>query len=122
MDAAQRLFSPKAFAFACPPSTPATQHWESYEPEEVQALLSSGSRRHPNGLVLDIGSSVGFYSLVSLFSSPQMHVIAFDSDIGSLKATRRMCRYAGKENVWLLCMDFFPIVISAEKISQARKR
>jgi len=67
--------------------------WESYEQESVQAACSWAGC-HPDGVVLDVGSAIGFYSLIALFSAPGIQAIAFDPDIRSLKATRRMCACA----------------------------
>ena len=75
--------------------------WESYEKESVRAAVS-WARRHPDGLVLDVGSAIGFYSLVGLFSSPRTQVIAFDPDLASLKATRRMCHWAAGQRLSLI--------------------
>src|SRR5262249_54967459 len=74
-----------------PPEFTGAASWESYEPEGVAAVIAWGNH-HPNGCLLDIGSSIGFYSLVGLFSSPETRVIAFDSDLRSLKAAQRLCR------------------------------
>jgi FkbM family methyltransferase len=67
--------------------------WERYEPESV-AALSVWARCHPDGTVVDIGSSIGIFSAVALFSNIATHVVAIDSDLPSLAATRRMCQHA----------------------------
>jgi hypothetical protein len=67
--------------------------WEKYEPEAVTAF-ANWVRQHPGGLVLDIGSSIGIYSAIALFSSDKIEVVAFDSDLSSLAAARRLCQYA----------------------------
>src|SRR5579863_5890652 len=67
--------------------------WEKYEPEGVRAVVN-WVRSNPGCLVLDVGCSIGIYSLVSLFADTAASVIAFDSDLNSLAATRRMCCYA----------------------------
>jgi FkbM family methyltransferase len=67
--------------------------WEEHEPETV-AALSTWVREHPDALVLDIGSSIGVFSAVALFASPRAEVVAFDSDLPSLAAVRRLCQHA----------------------------
>lgn len=67
--------------------------WELYEPETVAALVAwLGS--HPGGRVLDVGCSLGILSAVVLFADPASEVVAFDSDLASIAAARRMCQYA----------------------------
>ena len=68
-------------------------NWEEYEPETT-AALSQWVKLHPGGMVLDIGSSIGVFSAVALFADASVDVVAFDSDLASLAATRRMCQYA----------------------------
>ena len=67
--------------------------WESFEPEAVSRFVG-WMRTNPGGLVLDIGSSLGIYSAVALFADKRAEVVAFDSDLASLAAVRRLCRYA----------------------------
>jgi FkbM family methyltransferase len=67
--------------------------WEHYEPETVR-LAADWARAHSGGLFLDIGCSIGIFSAVALFANPTIEVLAFDSDLASLVATRRFCRYA----------------------------
>jgi FkbM family methyltransferase len=67
--------------------------WEKHEPQAVAAYAQWISS-HPGALVLDIGSSVGIFSAIALFCEPHAQVVAFDSDLPSLAATRRMCRHA----------------------------
>lgn len=71
----------------------ADTNWERYEPESVN-IFADWVARHPGGLVLDIGSSTGIYSAVALFAGPDVEVVAFDSDLPSLAATRRMNQHA----------------------------
>ena len=65
-------------------------NWIAYEPETVAALCR-WLRSHPHSLVLDVGCAVGVLAVAALFASPEVEVIAFDSDLASLKATQRMC-------------------------------
>jgi len=67
--------------------------WETYEPETV-ALVASWARAHDGGLFLDIGCSTGFFAAIVLFANPLVEVVAFDSDLASLVATRRFCGLA----------------------------
>jgi FkbM family methyltransferase len=66
--------------------------WEDYEPEAM-GLVVAWARDHRHGLLLDIGSNIGIFSALALFANPEIEVIAFDSDLASLAATRRACRY-----------------------------
>lgn len=80
----------------CPASLPAEfcgGDWHAYEPEVITALVQ-WVKKHPQGLVFDIGCSVGIMAATTLFSSPRVQVIAIDSDLASLKATQRMCQYS----------------------------
>ncbi|MBD2129890.1 FkbM family methyltransferase [Microcoleus sp. ZQ-A2] len=76
-------------------------YWESYEPETVAALVG-WLEKHPTALVLDIGCAIGIFSVVGLFASDQVEVVAFDSDLASLKATERMCQYASGNRLLLV--------------------
>jgi len=72
--------------------------WETYEPESIRALVA-WARRNPGSLVLDIGCSIGVFSLAALFAEPSIRVIAFDADLSSLAATLRVCRYASGNRI-----------------------
>ncbi|HEY4324124.1 MAG TPA: FkbM family methyltransferase [Mucilaginibacter sp.] len=52
---------------------------------------------NPDCYVLDIGSSIGYISAIALFASNNAEVIAFDSDLSSLMASRMMCQYASSK-------------------------
>lgn len=67
--------------------------WEQYEPEAI-ATFAQWARSHPAGIVLDVGSSLGIFSAVALFAAPALDVVAFDSDLASLAAARRICQHA----------------------------
>lgn len=75
--------------------------WEQFESASVAAYLH-WLCRHPRGIVLDIGCSIGIYSLVALFAADHVSVVAFDSDLASLKAARRMTRYANGDRLQLV--------------------
>ena len=76
-------------------------YWESYEPETVKATVS-WLQKNPNALFIDIGCAIGIFSIVSLFASEQVEVVAFDSDLASLKASERMCQYASGNRLQLV--------------------
>lgn len=65
---------------------------ESYEKECV-AVFAEWLRGCPKALFLDVGSALGFYSLAALASRSDARVVAFDSDLASLRATQRVCRF-----------------------------
>jgi FkbM family methyltransferase len=67
--------------------------FEEYESKTIDAL-SQWIKRYPGGLVIDIGSFVGFFSASAMFLDPTAKVVALDSDIESVPATRRFCQYA----------------------------
>jgi FkbM family methyltransferase len=67
--------------------------WENYERETIR-LAADWAHRSRHGLFLDIGSGLGIFSAVILFTNSDTEVIAFDSDLASLVATRRFCKYA----------------------------
>lgn len=75
--------------------------WELYEPEAV-AKYSEWVRCHPGGVVLDVGSSTGIFSAIALFADTTIEVVAFDSDLASLAATRRMCQHAHGKRLRLI--------------------
>lgn len=75
--------------------------WESYEPAAIKRA-SQWLLDHPQGLLLDVGSAIGIYSLLALCASSSTRVIAFDSDLSALKSTDRMCTYAGADRLHLV--------------------
>jgi FkbM family methyltransferase len=78
-----------------------SEYWESYEPEAIRAAVS-WLEKHPTALLLDIGCAIGIFSVASLFVSEQVEVVAFDSDLASLKATQRMCEYVSGNRLRLV--------------------
>ena len=66
---------------------------EAYE-APVVAKLADWVAAHPEGTVVDIGCSFGYFSCASLFASPTLNVVAIDGDLSSLKATLRVCHHA----------------------------
>jgi FkbM family methyltransferase len=75
--------------------------WETFEPEAV-AAFADWVRRHPGGMILDVGSSIGIYSAIALFADDEVEVVAFDSDLSSLAAARRLCQHAGSGRLRLV--------------------
>lgn len=75
--------------------------WEDFEPESVATYLG-WLRTHPEGVILDIGCSIGIYSAIALFAEPDASVVAFDADLGSIRATRRMVKHASGDRVRLV--------------------
>lgn len=71
---------------------------EDYEPENVGCLIA-WIKKNPECLVLDIGCSLGYMSVISLFASRTAKVIGFDADLSSLRATLKMCSYAPSKNI-----------------------
>jgi FkbM family methyltransferase len=68
-------------------------YWENYETEAFHQVVG-WIRENPQGLVLDVGCADGAFSATALVASETASVVAFDSDLASLAATRRFCRYA----------------------------
>lgn len=75
--------------------------WEQFEPETID-IFARWVRRHPGGLVLDVGSSLGIFSAVALFADSRVEVVAFDSDLASLAAARRVCEHASGKRLRLV--------------------
>ncbi|MBF0153158.1 MAG: FkbM family methyltransferase [Magnetococcales bacterium] len=63
-------------------------------------------RRHPRALVVDVGCSLGFFSALALAASPDVEVIAVDSDPPSLLATEKICRYYNEKRRLTLIHGF----------------
>lgn len=75
--------------------------WDAHEPETVRSF-TRWVQGHRDGLVLDIGSSVGIFSAVALFANPTATVTAFDPDLSSLAAVQRLCQYASGSRLQLV--------------------
>lgn len=75
------------------PTEFAAFNWETYEPETF-LHAANWIRENPDGLVLDLGCATGAFSAAALFASETSKVVAFDSDLASLVATRRFCENA----------------------------
>ena len=75
------------------PAEYAGHDWENYEPEAV-SRVADWAHKSGRGLLVDVGSALGIFSAVALFANPNIEVIACESDLASLAATRRFCQYA----------------------------
>ena len=80
------------------PAEYAGVNWEDYEPDTMR-IFRNWVAANPTGCVLDVGSSVGIFSLVALCTSPRSRVVAFDSDPPSLAALRKLCRYVADDRL-----------------------
>lgn len=72
--------------------------WTDYETTSTKAVAGWLATR-PDAALLDIGCSVGIYSLLALASSPRTSAWAFDSDLVSLQATRWLCSHVSTERL-----------------------
>jgi FkbM family methyltransferase len=77
--------------FARPP-------WTDYEPAST-AMVAQWLRGRPDAHLLDVGSSVGLYCLLTLGESPQAVAYACDSSLASLKATQWLCQHVGADRL-----------------------
>lgn len=75
--------------------------WESYEPETV-ATVMRWIEANSNSLVIDVGSAIGVFSLIALSVSSKTKVIAWDSDLPSVKATEKLCQYVDQDRLRLV--------------------
>ena len=67
--------------------------WANYEVVSTTAVAGWLQDR-PNAALLDIGSSVGLYSLLALHAGARTEAYAFDASLIALKATRWICRFS----------------------------
>lgn len=72
--------------------------WTDYELPSTRAVAAWLETR-PEAGVLDIGCSVGLYSLLTLARSPRGVAYAFDADLVSLQATRWLCQHVGTDRL-----------------------
>jgi FkbM family methyltransferase len=94
--------------------------WEDYEAASMERFVD-WIRAHPGGTVLDVGCAIGIYSAVAL-AHPDTKVIAFDSDLASLAATRRMCGEPGEGRLTLLHGFVLDVPAPAERFDAAALR
>jgi len=83
------------------PAAFANKPWEKYEPETMK-VFADWCRKNPGARILDVGSSVGLFTLASLFAHPKNEVVAFDSDLASLNILREFCQLAEGQRVRLV--------------------
>lgn len=63
--------------------------WKRYEPESVE-WAARWIAAHPDALVLDVGCAIGIFTALALHTADTTDVVAFDADLASLQATRRV--------------------------------
>lgn len=83
------------------PSRFAREPWLDYESASTRQVAGWLATR-PNAILLDVGSSVGLYSLLALASSPHTTAFAFDSDPVSLNATAWLCAHTDVKRLKLV--------------------
>ena len=69
------------------PASISDQDWNRYE-LEAAAVFGDWVTEHPHSVVLDVGAGFGVYAALALSCSEECRVIAMDSDIASLRASR----------------------------------
>ena len=74
---------------------------DTYEPPAVAAMVA-WLRAAPRPVVLDVGSAVGILSVAALAANSDSEVLAFDSDLASLRAVERMCGYYAAERLTVI--------------------
>jgi FkbM family methyltransferase len=74
---------------------------ETYETEAFVAL-AAWMRQNPGACIIDIGCSIGALSVAALFIDSDAEVIAIDSNIASLLATKEMCSRSSGDRLILL--------------------
>jgi len=90
-----------------------------YEPPAVAAMvkwLRSASRP----VFLDVGSAVGIVSVAALAATPDSEVIAFDSDLSSLKAVERICKHYTRDRLTLIYGFVSDVHKSGETLNKAK--
>jgi FkbM family methyltransferase len=80
------------------PARFARQPWTNFETTST-TVVSGWLDRHPDACLLDIGSSVGVYSLLALHQGARTRVYAFDASLIALKATQWFCKFEGAERL-----------------------
>ena len=86
---------------ACIPPEFCGSDWDFDQCETVSALVN-WLATNPGAVILDVGCSTGVFAVAALFADPNCEVIAFDSDTASLKATRRVTRFASGNRLRLV--------------------
>lgn len=75
------------------PAAYANKPWEKYETETMK-VFAEWCEKNPQARILDVGSSVGLFTLAGLFAHPDNQLTAFDSDLSSLNVLQDFCRLA----------------------------
>jgi len=83
------------------PADYANKPWEQYEPETMK-LFVDWCKKNPKARILDVGSSVGLFTLSALFADKNNEVVAFDSDLASLNVLREFTRLASGQRLTLV--------------------
>lgn len=79
----------------------ARKPWTDYESAST-AEVARWLVARADACLLDVGCSVGIYSLLALALSPRATAYAFDSDLVSLNSTPWLCSHAGPERLRLI--------------------
>jgi FkbM family methyltransferase len=74
---------------------------ETYEPETFRAL-AAWMRQNPGARIIDIGCSIGVFSVAALFADNLAEVIGIDSNVASLLVTQEMCSRSSGDRLILL--------------------
>jgi FkbM family methyltransferase len=83
------------------PAAFANKPWEKYEPETMKVFVE-WCKKNPGARILDVGSSVGLFTLASLFAHPKNEIVAFDSDLASLNILKEFCQLAEGQRIRLV--------------------
>lgn len=81
--------------------------WPEYEPLSTE-FYAGLIDQWPELLVVDVGCSIGIYSLLALSVSDKTDVYSMDSDLMSLAMAQYMCRATGRgrhQLLWGFCGD-----------------
>jgi len=65
--------------------------WENYETKTIE-VFHDWCLRHPEAVILDVGSSTGIFTAAALGAHSKNEVIAFDADAKSLNILLDFCR------------------------------
>jgi len=76
------------------PARFARQPWTNYETTATRKA-AEWFDLHPDGMLVDVGSSIALYSLLALARAPRSLAWAIDSELISLQSSRWLCRYVG---------------------------
>lgn len=80
-----------------------TLDWGTYEKETLERMskvLKESRQGEP--LVVDVGSSIGIFSLAALATHPEAQVIAIDSDLPSLLVLQKLTQHYARQRISLI--------------------